>query len=541
MSDQWDQFKALSVDSGVSVPEHQESVADEDPNQPPTLPKVEIVPVVSKVAAAFGGVLCNNGVFTRQRATFTIDRHGRLLEMSPQRLRSYCEDHLVTYKSKAIGRDVYIDDPQSIGVELARAILESDQFLRRQREVERTATIRQPVKRADGKIELLPWGYDSESSTFTVKSGIDYPLDVPLAEAREIWRDILSEFPLNDRKPNGQSRNEAALLALALSFYAPALLSLTSRRLNAMISSNSVGSGKTLLGQMMIIPVYGNCDVQPVPESDENFRKILDTEALAGSSYVFFDDIEGFFKNRILNSFLTAPTWSGRRMHSLSRFTVPKISQVILTGNNLEVSQDVTRRFLHVKMIVDESNPQDRNINRVIDDAWLTRPANRRILLGALWAMVREWDGAGRPKAPTEIRGYEEWCRVYASIVAFAGFGDALEPLSAEESGNSELADMIALISGLLDDTEFLEETSAGWSVDWQQIVDKAVDVNAFTWALSGSKKDSHFVLDAKGCSKFGRALSAFGGKKFTLPSGKRVRWDVVGKKRGKNYSIALA
>jgi hypothetical protein len=399
--------------------------------------------------------------------------------------------------------------------------------------------IRQPVLRADGRLKLLPFGYDRESKIYTQNSGIDFDENMPLEEAFHIYKDLLSEFPVGDRKPGGQSRNEAVIISGLVSFFAATLQSPTARRLNFMVSSNSVGSGKTLLAQLMILTTFGSCDVQPLPETEENMRKILDTETLAAAPYIIFDDINGFFKSGILNSFLTAPTWSGRRMHSLTKFTEPKMSPVVLTGNNLEVSPDIARRFLHCKMNVEEADPQDRGIRREIDDAYLSRPEIRSKLLGALWAFVREWDRAGRPKNERVIRGYEEWSRIFGGIVTHAGFGDPLEPLPVEESGNSKMADMHALLGALVG--QFLDEDAAEQEFGFQEIVDACVKIDSFAWMMDGAEKDGQFKLKPAKCSQFGKMLSEeFGGKKFRLPDGRRVQFGHRGKNRSKRYLVKL-
>jgi hypothetical protein len=521
------------------------SPSPEDNNEAKTeatgLPYIELVPVISTMAREIGGVLCNNGVFVRQRSAMTISQDGRLVEMSARRFRTYCEDHLVTFKWDMPKPNVFEKKAQTMTVEAAATILESDQFLARQRELMRVATVRQPVKRKDGRIELLDYGYDHEAQTYTQNSGVEYALDMPLEAAQTILRNFTREFPFGDRKADGRSRNEAIVMTAMLAMYAAPLLRPSARRLNFMFSSNSVGSGKTLLAQMAIITTIGSCDVQPVPQAEEEWRKILDTESLAGSPYILFDDCNGFFKSQILNAFLTAPTWSGRRMHSQQKFAVPKIASVFLTGNNLEVSPDVARRFLHCKMMTDESDPQARKIDKVISDEHLEKPEVRGQILAALWAVVREWDAAGRPQANRLVRGYEQFCQIFAGMVEFAGFGDPIEALPVEESGNSELADMLALVAELAKGVDDVAEFS------FQDVVQAALDCNSFVWMLEGKEeregKDGprHYVLTAKSKSKFGKLLAEqYGGKKFTLPTGRVVKWGQQGKNRQRLYTLTV-
>ena len=539
MSDVADEINSRLADKGLS-PDAGPALAVVDGEG--DLPFIELRPVLSQMAREIGGVLSQNGVFCRQRNAMTISPDGRLVDMTPRRFRTYCEDHLVTFQWQAGKKPGdFIQRPQTMTVEAAATILESDQFIGRQREVSRVATVRQPVRRKDGRIELLPYGYDAESKIYTLDTGVEFDHNLSLDEARTILRALFREFPFGDRKSNGMSRNEAIVLVAMLSMFAAPLMSPTARRLNFMFSSNSVGSGKTLLAQIIIITVLGLCDVQPVPETEENWRKILDTECLAGSPYILFDDCNGFFKSQILNAFLTAPTWSGRRMHSQSKFAVPKLATVFLTGNNLEVSPDVSRRFLHCKMVSDEADPQSRKIENVISDEWIERSEVRGQVLAALWAIVREWDKAGRPAGSRPIRGYEAWSNIYAGMVSFAGLGDPLEPLPVEESGNSEMADMVALVAelakGVDDRAEFV----------FHQIVEAAREKNCFAWMLEGKEvrgddgDPNRFVLTAKANSRFGKMLSEqYGGKKFTLPNGRQVRWDERGKKRGKTYVLEV-
>ncbi len=539
MSEIGDQVSAKLAEYGI-VP-HPDDAPAAPAAEIPEMPMVQIVPVISTMAREIGGILSQNGVFVRQRSAMTISPEGRLVEMTPRRFRTYCEDHLVTFKWEMPKPNVFEKKPQTITVDAAATILESDQFLSRQRELLRVATVRQPVRRKDGRIELLPYGYDTESQTLTQNSGIEFSPDMPIDEARHILRELLKEFPFGDRKADGQSRNEAIVIAGMLSMFAAPVLRAQARRMNFMFSSNSVGSGKTLLAQLAIITSLGTCDIQPLPENQEDWRKILDTESLAGSPYILFDDCNGFLKSPTLNAFLTAATWTGRKMNTQQKFAVPKLATVFLTGNNLEVTPDVARRFLHCRMTTDEADPQARKIAKTFDDEWLERHEVRSQLLSCLWSIVRSWDAAGRPTPSRIIRGYEPWCALFGGMVQHAGFGDPMEPLPVEESGNSELADMTALVShlakGIDDSSEF----------SFQDVVEAAIEVNAFTWMLEGKEeregKDGprRFVLTARANSKFGRLLAEqYGGKKFRLPTGRVVRWGQSGKNRQRVYTLTV-
>ena len=97
---------------------------------------------------------------------------------------------------------------------------------------------------------------------------------------------------------------------------------------------------------MAVAGPYGACQIQSIPGANEEFRKILDTEAINGSAYVFFDEVESKLVNRALNAFTTATGWSGRLMNSQNKFAVPQMATVFLAGNGVELSADLSNRFV---------------------------------------------------------------------------------------------------------------------------------------------------------------------------------------------------
>ena len=52
-------------------------------------------------------------------------------------------------------------------------------------------------------------------------------------------------------------------------------------------------SGKSLLAKIATAPVYGSFKAQPWREDEESMIKILDSEVLAASPYICFDNIRG--------------------------------------------------------------------------------------------------------------------------------------------------------------------------------------------------------------------------------------------------------
>ena len=98
---------------------------------------------------------------------------------------------------------------------------------------------------------------------------------------------------------------------------------------------------------------------------------------------------------------------------------------VFVTGNGCTVSPDMRRRSLFVELFMEDERAEDRKFQRVLDDAVLL--ALRPRIIAALWALVREWDAAGRLKPSKSHAAFPRWAEVICGIVEFAGFGCPLE------------------------------------------------------------------------------------------------------------------
>jgi len=86
-----------------------------------------------------------------------------------------------------------------------------------------------------------------------------------------------------------------------------------------------------------------------------------------------------------------------------------------------------------------------------LDDAVLLdlRPQ----ILGALLALVREWDKAGRPKPSRTHTAFPRWADVIGGIVEHAGYGCPLETAEIPSAADVDGADMRELVK-LLSDSE---------------------------------------------------------------------------------------
>lgn len=500
-------------------------------------------------AKDIGAVLSCNGVFRRDRIPVTINvETGAMEPMDDHRFRSYVEKHVVPFKWVAVSgkRGGMRQQPQTMPVSTATGTLKADQFIEQQRPLVKVNFVRMPIMRNDGKIELLPEGYDVESKIYTQPSEVVCSA-MAVDKARAILRDYLKEFPFLD------DRSRAVQVAAMLAMFGYHLLPLTSPRMNFVYDANKSRSGKTLLAIMALAPTVGDVAVRTLPEKEKDLETVIEATTLGSKPYLLLDDLEGMIKNRTLNAFLTASHVDVRIFHTQRLVAMPKVSTAFLTGNNLQLTADITGRSLTCKLFVEEADVQARPISRVITERYLTQPHIRSEFVSAMWSIIKAWDEAGRPKGQSSLQGFQEWSNIFGGMVEFAGFGDPLAPMGEDEGMDPNFEDMRTLVTAAAGMIKIgVGEKTA--SFEFKQLVEICRERNCFTNVIEGKERvekdddgkviERHFDLSAKAKSILGKIFTdRYGGSIFSVKMGDnvlRVRFGERGRKRDKRYHVTI-
>ena len=457
-------------------------------------------------------------------------------EMTAHRFRSWVEAYLVCFRyqfSKHGAQKVR----QTMGVDMAQTCLESDEFRRLQPRLLRVNTVRLPIKRADGSIDLLPDGYDSASCILTIAPKWDYDEEMTAEQAVHVLDDLDREFPFQD------PRSKAVFRAALLSQFGYFLQQLDAKRLNFLFHANSPRSGKTLLVEIVLTLAWSYASIDAMPDDTAKLRDRLDTAVREAKTYLVLDDLEQtFLRSGTLNAFMTATWWSGRKFHSQEEFQEPKTPVVFLTANNLEVTPDIAGRTLTCDLFTAEADAQERAISRPIDAEWIRTPAVHRQLCSALWALIKAWRDNGRQHEGRIVAGYHEWSRIFGGIVMHAGFGDPCAARESDGYGNTEYGDMRELISKLAEGVEKSAEYEFG------EIVNTCRELNCFGHLIKGrlvKEKEAGyerevFVPSDETNSSLGKLLGRYGGKSFVTKAGQRVVFDKRGKNRHRKYVLQV-
>lgn len=509
----------------------------------------------------------------------------RFTTMKPEYFVSWADRHFAPYKTRFTSDGDPYDVIRPMPKEVGRACLDSLDFTLAMPPIKRTYPIPVPVIWDDAKLHLCAPGYEPISGSFVFDSDFpmnpEYICDDGLASSNGYYDDRMSlrqavtrlrEFfqlmPFSDwsdyfspaedspffdiENPKATirlSRSLAVQIMAMLAMFAGGCVPPQASRLGFLFNANKQRSGKTLLAKIAVAIVNGSCKLQSWREKDEDMIKILDSETLAATTYIVFDNIRSLIASGPLEGFMTTPVWTGRVLGQSQMFEAENNAMVLLTANNASNGPDMQERVLIVDLYVETADKQDRG-NEIprehrLDDVWLSKPANRRDILSCLWAIVRHWDKAGRPRATGAARrGFEEWCEILGGMAEFAGFGDALErPKDLENCGDTETEDIRQLV-------EIISRDVRTYQCSFQQVVHTCWEHGLIPWCMHG--REEHDVELGKVSLKLNDSANArFGlllrrncsGERgeihvFRQPDGKmrHVRFYLRGKGRGRKY-----
>lgn len=424
----------LGVDMGVQAGEKGRPVAH----------VLNVMRPILEVCNEVGQLVRNEGLYLRGERVVTIDEDGNEEEMTEKRFISYVPRFCVVSKGKdEDGAPRRIDLSAKRGGE----ILASDAFKKMLPRVTRILPARLPVYEKDGKgVRLLPKGYDPEHEVFVTSDAPDVD-DWHIDDAVGYWRNIHRTFPWGD-----SGRSLAAQMAAQVGMFVQLLFPEALAVPLFFWNANLEGSGKSILAELAIAPIYGKCDTDDFAQGEE-FLKALASRAFGFASYLFLDDVEGFIKSQTLNRWIVQPYWSARVMHQHRHMDVPKRCMTMITGNRATLSDDLVRRMVLIDLFSEKSASErlkERDQGKEVTSPWLAKKETRKDMLSALWAMVRYWADEGMPDAPRRIASFVDWTNVVGGIVSQCGFGDPFAPAQLADAGDKWQVEWQTLFSNIV-------------------------------------------------------------------------------------------
>lgn len=439
-----------------------------------------------------GGHMAGRNVFCRSSMPFASlpskEKCGNELKLiTPHMFRSLADELVVTVKVRNT-KDGPQEIRRSMSLDVAQAVVQSHQYLAALPILDYIRPARMPIIRRGGALEMLPVGYDPESRTLTHEEVV-YDMNMELSVAKALLDEVLSEFQFAD------DRSRAAAIAAMFTGYCGHLMPADSFTPCFLFDANSQGSGKTTLAQIAALP-FGTVAVQPAPKHEDEWRKRLLAMTIAGRGVTILDNVDHHIDSSSLSMYITSYTYSDRILGVSQEFEGKSSTLIFMTGNKMTYSRDLARRVIVIDLFSEELRAEERQYKRRINQKTLKK--FRKLLLSAMWCLVKDWDRAGRPKCSTSNSSFPDWCDVVGGIVEHSGFGDPVIRAHREDSGDIDTSNLEALAKVMNPDA----------SCTFKEIVDLCSKHGLFERYVDDTDELGNLSRQAK--SGFGKALKAF-------------------------------
>lgn len=185
----------------------------------------------------------------------------------------------------------------------------------------------------------------------------------------------------------------------------------------------TVSSGKSLLARCCIKIVCGsNVHSRSQESSDEEFDKNLKSFIQSNPGQVLFlDDFDGYIKYNVLKTLLTEPdAYSFRILGTPKSCTAKTNFPIILTGNQIQLSLDLTRRSILINIDTGEESPSHRRLSRTSDQLMEFCVNNRNHLLSCAITVFKDALVNATDKHDTRTMGsFEKWAQVVGRSVVY--------------------------------------------------------------------------------------------------------------------------
>lgn len=391
-----------------------------------------------------------------------------------------------------------------------------------------------PVLGTDGKLIATP-GHHAESRLLYEPDPV---LKLPevageIGGHEDVWRavDLLMDELLGDFGFEDEASKANALALLLLPFVREYIGDRPTPM--HLIVAPEVGTGKTLLALSLLIPGCGIVELTPEAHDEDEIRKRITAQLLAGRPAIVLDNVAGSISSSVLAGAITTGRWSDRKLGESREVRLPIRNAWVATGNNVELTDEHNRRAVPIILDPGDVRPSDRPKQAFRHDDlidWALK--NRGRLVDAALTLVRNWvdggevvgDGETVPLASERTLGtFERWAEVVGGILAAAGIKGFLGNRDRMGTINVEREEAVGFLGAWRDlglaplDLEEVCDLCVGPERPLHPFVPEALRIEH---PSRFKAKLSYWLRDHKGAK--------YGGLKLVKTQGRPARWEVV-------------
>jgi 5S rRNA maturation endonuclease (ribonuclease M5) len=257
------------------------------------------------------------------------------------------------------------------------------------------------IERGRGLLQVS--GYDRESGILAAGMPAE-AMDV--AEAVRLLREVLAGFRF--ATPADHARALAAMVTPALVFGGLV------KNLRAPVDLGEADASQTGKGyrNKLTAAVYAQ-SVKTVTQQragvgsmEESFNMAL----IRGANFIALDNVRGKIDSPSFESFLTEDTYHARAPYREPVEIDPRRVVIMLTSNKADVTPDLANRCACVRLL---KQPEGHAFTHYPEGDILEHVrANQARYLGAVFAIVRAWHDAGKPRTTETRHDFRPWAQV---------------------------------------------------------------------------------------------------------------------------------
>jgi hypothetical protein len=210
----------------------------------------------------------------------------------------------------------------------------------------------------------------------------------------------------------------------------------------------TAGTGASLLAELIGVIATGR-PPGALSEGSEaaEWGKCITAALLQAQTLIVIDNVKRLLNSGDLAKALTARLYQGRILGQSRLVDLPNEAVWVATGNNVRLSDEITRRTVRIRMDANVDMPwQGRQFRH--PDLRRFVAANRGHLVAAALTLGQAWIAAGRPAGTESLGMFEAWASTLGGVLHVAGLPEFLgNQQKLYEEANSEAAPWMDLVA----------------------------------------------------------------------------------------------
>ncbi|MEA1923911.1 MAG: hypothetical protein U9N63_14820 [Pseudomonadota bacterium] len=323
----------------------------------------------------------------------------RLQQIKPAAFCGIAEEVAILKKINAKGGEV----PAIMSEATARQLLANRQLLKNIPEIKNISDCPVLVKNADGNLEAVT-GYHAGSKVYAQGAP---PVEMSHAEGVNLILGLLDDFKTSSEA------DKSRMLALMLS---PALIHggiLDARVPLFIIEGDIPGCGKGTAARLASAIYKADYATITMRKGGVgSFDESLGAAYLSGKGFILIDNFRGALKSQVFESAMTEPVTQVRQPYQGNVFLDVSRFINVITSNGLEMTPDLARRTMAIRLKKQPDNFPFKHID-IVKHVEQNQPK----YLGAVFSIIKYWYSCGADTSKISLPSYTEWARCLDCII----------------------------------------------------------------------------------------------------------------------------